>query len=312
MKNKTRIAILGIGGVGGYLGGKLAGKYADDDDFEIIFIARGENKKAIEEKGLKLITPAGQRIVRPDVITERPDEIGPVDYLICCVKSYHLETALENLGSCVTSGTVILPFLNGVDSRERIERIFPETEVWDGCVYIIVRLIEAGIVRELGNIHKCYFGSSGGTREKLEFLEKTLLDAEIEIYLSADIEQTIWDKFLLISAIAGLTSYLDLTIAEICTNETHRKTLLGLMKELKAVGEAKGIGFSPGIIEKTISIFQKTPPGITSSMHSDFQNGGPTEYPTLTEYIVRQGRVLNVETPLYSKISEALAIRNRE
>ncbi len=307
MNKKTRIAILGIGGVGGYLGGKLAHKYANSDDFEIIFIVRGENKRAIKENGLKIITLNEEIWASPDIASDMTDEIGEVDYLVCCTKSYHLESALESLRECISSNTVILPFLNGVDSKERIEKLFPEAEVWDGCVYIMVRLIEAGVVQEFGNIHKFHFGSTDGSPKKLDFLENLLIDADIETYLSKDIKQTIWDKFLLISAIASLTSYLDLTIQEIFANEKHKQTLIELMQELKAVGEAKGVNFSEGIIEKTVSILGKTPPETTSSMHSDFQRGGKTEFESLTEYVVNQGKILNVPTPNYEMIASELS-----
>ena len=67
MNKKTRILILGIGGVGGYLGGKLAGRYAGSDKTEIIFLARGENLRVIGEKGLKVITPEGENTVFPNL-----------------------------------------------------------------------------------------------------------------------------------------------------------------------------------------------------------------------------------------------------
>lgn len=309
MKNKTKIAILGIGGVGGYFGGKLAAKYSASEDFEIIFIARGENKKAIKENGLKLITPKNEEIVFANIITDNPDEIGAVDYLVCCTKSYHLESALEGLKPCISENTVILPFLNGIDARERIEKLYPKAEIWDGCVYIMVRLLDPGVVKELSNIHKFHFGSINGTKDKLKLFEKTLLDAGIDTHLSENIEQTIWDKFLLISAIASLTSYLDLSIQEIFSDDKHKQTLLDLMYELKAIGEAKQITFSDGIIRRTVSILEKTPTNATSSMHSDFKRGGKTEYQSLTEYVVKQGEILKVPTPIYKKIAKELSTR---
>jgi 2-dehydropantoate 2-reductase len=199
-----------------------------------------------------------------------------------------------------------LPFLNGVDAKERIEKNYAEAEVWDGCVYIMVRLAEPGVVKELGNIHQFYFGSVDGNQEKLKSFKKILHDADINAVLSEDIEQTIWDKFLLISTIGSLTSYLDLSIQEIVSDEKHKKALIELMNELKAVGEAKQITFSDNIIEKTVSLLGSTPIGTTSSMHSDFKTGGKTEYESLTEYVVKQGGSLNIETPNYKRILNGL------
>ena len=307
----TRIAILGIGGVGGYLGGKLATKYSASGDVEIIFIARGENKKAIEENGLKLVAPSGEDISRPHLVSDDPSKIGEVDYLVCCVKSYHLEESLSSLRKCITNDTVILPLLNGVDSRERIEKLFPENEVWDGCVYIMARLSEPGVVTELGNIHQYHFGSTNGSAEKLAKLETIFSDAGIDTFRSEDIEQTIWDKFLLISTIASLTSAEDLTIQEVFADDVHHETLLGLMRELIAVGAAKDVTFSKAVFDKTLEILNSTPVGGTSSMHSDFMRGGKTEYESLTEFVVKQGSLLNVPTPNYEATLKKLIVKTQ-
>lgn len=132
-----RIGILGLGGVGGYFGGLLAKAYYKSYDVEIIFIARGETKKAIAESGLKIITDVDETIVYPKLVSNNPDEIGELDYLICATKTYDIEESLLSLQQCITSRTIILPLYNGVDAPERILKLFPENEVLQGCVYII-------------------------------------------------------------------------------------------------------------------------------------------------------------------------------
>ena len=79
---KTRIGILGLGGVGGYFGGLLAKAYQKTDNVEIVFIARGETQKAISESGLKIVTDETETVVFPDLVSNNPDEIGILDYLI--------------------------------------------------------------------------------------------------------------------------------------------------------------------------------------------------------------------------------------
>ena len=305
----TRIAILGIGGVGGYLGGKLASRYSEGDEVEIVFIARGENGNAIRANGLKLKTAEGEEVSHPGVVSDQPEEIGLIDYLLCCVKSYHLDAALPPLEKCLKPTTVILPFLNGVDAAERIESIFPDTEVWEGCVYIMARLTSPGVVEELGGIHQYHFGSDKAEESRLSVLQSIFSGSDLESYLSDDIQQTIWDKYLLISSVATLTSYLDLTIKEIFADDRHRRVLEELIAELKAVGEAKGVNFSDGVVEKTLKILSSSPEGTTSSMHSDFQAGGRTEFSSLTEYVVRCGTNLGVPVPNYQRIASALKTR---
>lgn len=297
-----RIAILGIGGVGGYLGAMLARKYQQVSGVEIIFLARGENEKVIREKGITLITPQEEFTAHPHLVTNNPANAGEFDFLVCTVKSYDLESSLGAYRSCITSRTVILPLLNGVDATERIQTLFPAAEVWEGCVYIIARLIEPGIVKESGNIHSFYFGSALASPEKLRCFLDILTDAGVEAYLPENIRAVTWEKFFFISPVASLTSYFDRPIGEILDDESCRNHLLQLLDELKAVTDAGGVGLPDDIIPKTLAKIEQMPKEATSSMHSDLKKGGRTEYRSLTEYIVAIGDAVNVPTPLYGRI----------
>ncbi|NJM52751.1 MAG: 2-dehydropantoate 2-reductase, partial [Blastocatellia bacterium] len=130
MSEKYRIAVLGIGGIGGYFGGKLAEHFADSNDVEIIFVARGESIKAIKINGLKIITPEGEQIVKPHLVSNEPNEIGKIDLFILCTKAYDLTESIEKYRDCLNENTVILPLLNGVNHAETVQKILPDLEVW--------------------------------------------------------------------------------------------------------------------------------------------------------------------------------------
>jgi len=311
LSHKTKIAILGTGAVGGYFGGLLAGRYLNSDEAEIIFITRPATEKIIREKGLKMIMQNEEKIVFPQQVTSDPKSLGKIDLLICCIKSYDLEESLKPLSGSITQQTIILPLLNGVDAKERIEKLFPATEVWDGCVYIVSRLIEPGVIKDSGNIRSLYFGSTSGSSEKLNQFESIFKDAGIDTHLSSTILGTIWEKFLFISPLASLTSYLDLPLGAIIENEDHKKILIQLLSELRSVANAKGIHFPDTIIDSTIAKMERLPYETTSSMHSDFRKGGKTEYRSLTEYVVALGKKLNVATPVYEKIAESLKQKSK-
>ena len=133
---KLRIAFSGIGAVGGYYGGMVAARYQGTIKADIFFIARGENLKAIRENGLQMQLGIRTIHTAPALATDNPAEIGPVDYLFCCTKSYDLEENIQQLKPVIGPETVIIPLLNGLDIEERIHNILPEQEVWKGCVYI--------------------------------------------------------------------------------------------------------------------------------------------------------------------------------
>jgi 2-dehydropantoate 2-reductase len=305
----TKIAIAGIGGVGGYFGGKLAQHYQDSEEVAVYFIARGENEKAIRQQGLSVETPSETFAAHPKLVTSDPTQTGEVDLLICCTKSYDLEQSITQLKPCIGQNTVILPLLNGIDSYERIKAIYPENEVWEGCVYIVSRLTAPGHVKVSGDINSLFFGSDDGTKAKLDQALQLFKEAGINATLSQNIKQTIWEKYLFISTIATLTSYLDASIGAISAKQESMDLLHSLLQELIQVAKAKGITFQEDSIQKITDRMAKLPYETTSSMHSDYQIGKATEVDSLTGYVVKLGQQLSIPVPTYTQLYTALKTR---
>ena len=301
-----KILIAGIGGTGGFFGGKLASHYFNSADTEVYFLCRGENLNVIREKGLQVESEDGTFTVHPKLATDNSEEFGTVDLLICCTKTYDLEQTLQQLNSCIDSETVILPLQNGVDSFERVQKLYPQNEIWRGCVYIVSRLVKPGLVVDSGNIRKLFFGTLDGTSKKLPEAENLFKEAGIDTTLSQNILQTTWEKFIFISAMASLTSYQDKTIGQVFEDPESCKLLYLLLTEIRAVANAKGILFSENSIEKTIDKMKTLSYQTTSSMHSDFQNNKQTEVESLIGYVIKQGRQNNIATPTYEMIYRKL------
>ncbi|MFH7000313.1 ketopantoate reductase family protein [Flavobacterium sp. FlaQc-57] len=303
---KTRIGILGLGGVGGYFGGLLAKTYYKSDDIEIIFIARGATQNAIIENGLKIITDDAEIIVRPELVSNNLDEIGVLDYLICATKTYDIEESLVALKKCIAPETIILPLYNGVDAPERIQKIFPENDVLQGCVYIISMITLPGTIRKIGFYEKLFFGSKTAPVSKLNKLQSIFKKAKIESYLVEDIEETVWEKFIFISALASTTSYLNQNIGEVLNNSESKELYVQLLHEIDAVAKAKGLKLPENVVQQTIIKLEKSPKEATSSMHRDLLAGKNTEAISLTKFVVNEGIKYGVQTPFYDKISAVL------
>lgn len=310
MSEKFRIAILGIGGVGGYFGGKLAEYYADSGEVEIIFIARGENAKAIKENSLKVITTDGEFTARPKIVSDEPNEIGKIDLFILCTKAYDLAESIEKYRDCLSERTAILPLLNGVNHAETVRAILPNVDVWGGCCFIVARLIEKGIVKVDSEIRLLQFGSKNAKKDKLENVENIFKSAGIHTELSNNIDKTIWEKFIFISSLATLTSFLDNNVGEILGSSEYQNLLTDLIAEVSSLARAKNINVAENIEELTLEKIKKAPPSATSSMHADFAKKGKTELETLTGYVVREAKSLNLPTPVYERLYEDLRKRN--
>ena len=309
MSEKYRIAILGIGGIGGYFGGKLAEHFADSNYVEIIFIARGESAKAIKDNGLTILTPENETIVRPNLVSDNPSEIGKIDLFILCTKAYDLTESIEKYRDCLSENTVILPLLNGVNHAETVQKILPDLEVWNGCVFIVARLIEKGIVKIDSEIRLLQFGSNDAEKAKLEKVENIFKSAGIQTELSNDIDKTIWEKFIFISSLATLTSYLDKTKGEILGSNEYTKLLTDLIEEVTNLARAKNINVAENIEQITLEKIQKAPQNATSSMHADFAKKGRTELETLTGFVAKESKFLNLTTPCYDSLYKELLNR---
>jgi 2-dehydropantoate 2-reductase len=299
---QTRIGILGLGGVGGYFGGILAKEYAKSKTVEIIFIARGETQKTILESGLKILSDEGETIVFPNLVSDNPEVIGTLDYLICATKTYDIESSFESYRKCITSNTVILPLYNGVDATERISKLFPENIVLQGCVYIVSMIVAPGIIKKIGPYEKLFFGSKLTPDSKVTELQSILEKAKTESYLVDSIEETVWEKFIFISALASATSYLNQNIGQILSNTESKQLYVSLLNEITLVASAKGLKMPKDIIEQTIIKLEKSPQEATSSMHRDFLANNKTELASLTEFVVKEGIKYGVSTPVYKMV----------
>lgn len=304
----TRIGVLGLGGVGGYFGGLLAKAYADNDEIEIVFIARGETQKVITESGLKIISDGNESIVFPNIVSNDPETIGKLDYLICATKTYDIDESLLSLEKCITKNTVILPLYNGVDATERISALYPDNEVLKACVYIVSMIESPGVIKKIGSFEKLFFGSDLAPLSKLNALQTIFKNAAIESYFVDNIEETVWEKFIFISSLASATSYLNQNIGEIINCDSSRALYVELLNEITMIAAVKGLNLPADIIMQTILKLEKSPQNATSSMHRDLMAGRKLELASLTEFVVNEGLKYEIETPTYQMVLDKLAV----
>lgn len=300
---KTKIVIVGLGGVGGYYGGMLAKQYADNPDVEIYFVARGAHLRKVQENGLTLITEKGTFQVYPTLATDDVTEIGTADYIIMTPKSYDLDATVAQIKPIVGLNTVILPLLNGIDNSDRIRTLLPGTEVWQGCCYIVARLNEPGVVESSGGVHRFNFGYEyKQSNERLIDFETLLKEAGIDATFHEKIMHVIWTKFFFISSTASLTSYFDVSFGALLTDEVRKATLVSVLEELLLVANAEGAEIEHTVIDKVIHQLEKLPFETTASMHSDFKAGKNTEVQGLTGAVIQLAKKHTIATPTYEKV----------
>ena len=273
---KTKILIAGIGGVGGYFGGLLAKHYFANTNVEIFFLTRGEHLSEIRTRGLIVRKGDIEFIAKPKLATDNPVEIGIVDFIIICTKNFDLEQTIQQLFPCINTDTIILPLLNGVDSKERIQNILPGNIILDGCAYIVSRLTDDGEIKNSGNIEKLFFGLDHFENERILFLESVFKEAEIEATFSKDISSIIWEKFIFISPVATATSYFNNNKGTLLADNGKFDLLKTLIEEVKQLAKTKKIKVSDDITEKILNILMALP--FTFTLKIGMHRGGCSKW----------------------------------
>lgn len=306
MHEIRRIAFLGIGGVGGYYGGKLAACYAQSPELKIIFIARNENEKAIREKGLLLITPAGEVRIHPFLVSHDPAVIGKIDLLICSVKAYHLEESLLHIQPCISHETIIIPLLNGIDTRKRIHALYPWVNCWQGSTYIVSRRTAPGTVQETGQWNQLYFGAENESEESIQYVEAIFTKAGVHAKGVQQITPVLWTKFIFLSPLATMTTMLNAPVGAILKYEEQREYLSGLIEEIAVLARALHIGLPDTIAADTLQKIESLPFETYSSMHFDYYRGAKTEIDSLAGQVCRLGKIHDIPTPLHDRALASL------
>ena len=297
-----KIGIVGIGGVGGYFGGKLAREYGQSGQHEIIFIARSEHLSVIKKNGLKLFTKEGDYVARPTLATDNPAEAGVFDLVFFCVKSYHLESSAKQVSSNINKDTVVIPLLNGVDIADRLHSILPAANIVHGCVYISSFIEKPGVVRQTGGICKLVFGTDNQSAKQYKYILDILLQAKINAELTDKISTALWTKYLLICPLAGLTAATGKTFGGIIEDAKLKNMLLEMIKEVKAIADARKIELPEDIVDKTLESIGRFAYDTKTSMQVDRERGKDTEIDIFTKYIIKSGKELAIPTPLHNEI----------
>jgi len=302
-----KIAIVGAGGVGGYLGALLARA-----GHEVAVIARGEHLAAMRECGIRVESVHGDFTVRPALVTDRPAEAGPVDLVLFTVKTYDTEKAAGAARPLAGTGTRVLPLQNGVESAARLAPFFGAERVLGGAVWVVVSVTSPGVLRQESRVRRIVFGTigphgsgtlaGGGSAEPsggLGDVREALASTGFAVEPTASIEKVLWSKFLFIASVAGLTSVLRTPLGPILARPEGSDLLRRAMEEVEAVARARGVPLDGNVVDETMDFASGLEPTTTSSMARDVAAGKRTEHDALSGAVVRAGREAGIPTPVH-------------
>lgn len=301
-----KIAVIGIGGVGGYVAGMLAKAYP-----HVTMVARGARGESIRENGLVLHSDyKGEIVAKPErVVPVR--EMGQQDYIFICVKNYSLEDVCENIRDMVTDDTVIIPVMNGVDPGEKIRSLIGRGTVVDSLIYTVAFANADFSIFQQDTFTWLCIGiknADQGQKEKVAQVAEILKGADIDYKDDGDIEVEIWRKYILNCAFNVMTAFYDNTIGELRRDPVKAQQYETLVWEAASVGRAKGVALTDEHIQEVIHKFRHVhADNATSSLQRDFQIcKKQTELETFSGYIVQEAKRLGVSIPLSEEMYQGL------
>ena len=212
-----RFLVLGAGAVGGYFGGRLAEAKAD-----VTFLVRPARAAALNELGLVIGSPIGD--LRLPVQVATADTLsGVFDTVLLTAKAYDIEQALAAIRPAVGPETAILPVLNGLRHLDQLDAAFGPERVLGGVAYIAATLTAEGTIRHLNRVHGIAFGErSGAVSRRVEAIAGAFASTPVNASISDNILLDMWEKFVMISSLAGMNCLMRGSVGEILAADEGR------------------------------------------------------------------------------------------
>jgi 2-dehydropantoate 2-reductase len=300
-----RIGVIGAGGVGGLVGGRLA-----HAGFDVYFVARGAHLAAMRENGLTIDSDAHGLIHVARVnATDDPSSIGHVDYVLIAVKMWDTESAAGVAMPLVGPHTAVLSLQNGVIKDDILKGIFGADAVMGGVAYMGTSIARPGVIRQVGPIQRIVFGEYDGSESmRAKRLLEALLQAGLQAELSSDIRRTLWEKYVFLVGLSGSTAAVRSTLGPIRSHPKTRAFLRDLMRETVDVGRALGIDLPADYAEQRLAFADTLAPDMSSSLRHDLERGGRLEVEWLSGGVVELGRRVNVPTPCNRAVWDILSL----
>lgn len=298
-----RVAVLGAGGIGGYYGALLARSGHD-----VAFIARGAHLEAMQRRGLTLRTADGESTI-PVTASGDAASVGTVDLVLFSVKSYDTETAARALTPLMTRDTTVITFQNGLDNVEAIAAVVGSDAVLTGAVYVALQLVGPGVILRTGGEGKILFGElSGSLTERVQRIASAFRQSGIPHEVSTDIRRVLWDKFLFITGIGGVTALARSGIGPLLASVAGRSLLHAACAEIVAVGQAEGAHLQPASVDAVLAQAATLPASWRSSMARDLEESRRLEVDALSGAVVRRGITHGIPTPVHQTIVACLSV----
>jgi 2-dehydropantoate 2-reductase len=288
-----RILVLGAGAIGGYFGGRLAEGGAD-----VTFLVRGKRKAELDANGLVVKSAVGD-IALPVKTLAEGERAAPFDIVLLSCKSYDLDAAMAALVPFMGPRSAVVPLLNGLAHLERLAATLGRERVMGGACYIGATLDPGGVVRHIGDMQALAFGElAGGASDRATALAAEFARTKVTATVSSDIVQAMWEKLVMLAALAASTTLTRATVGEIMAAPSGERFTLAALAECAAVAAAEGHAASAASLAQSRSLLTARGSPFAASTLRDLAAGRRTESDHIIGDLVRRARPHGLAVPI--------------
>lgn len=307
-----KIVIAGAGAIGGYIGARLA--RAAEPGVEVVLYARGPHLRAMQQRGLRVLSPDGDFEVMPQATGDLAS-VGQADVVFLGVKAHSLTALAPQLRPLFGPDTVVVSTQNGIPwwyfhasggalEGVHLERVDPggviasaiePQRVVGSLAYFATDIVEPGVIRHTeGN--KISFGEPDGSKsDRLRTIAEPLIAAGFRCPITARFRHEVWVKLLGNVAFNPISALTHGTLEELVRNAETAAVIREIMTETEAVAARLGIEL-PVSIEQRMAGAAKVGAHKTS-MLQDLEAGRPMELEAVVGAVVELGDRLGVPMP---------------
>lgn len=313
IKNSTcpeagpRIVVVGPGAIGCLFAALLT-----EAGYDVTLLDhRPARARRLARRGITIQTAASSRRVRVPATTDAA-QIGAVDILFLCVKSYDTLAAVSRAAAAIGPGTTVVSMQNGLGNAEMVLKFAAPSQVVCGVT-------GHGVVnRGIGHVFHAGMGKTRiaafkpGCSRPARHVARILCAAKLDTTTSHDVHSMIWSKLIVNAAINPLTALLNVPNGGLMNDPSARATMIGAAVEAAAVAKASGVSLMFHDPQREVESICRSTEHNISSMLQDIRRRRKTEIESITGAVVREARKSGVAVPVNRMLLEQVrAIERR-
>jgi 2-dehydropantoate 2-reductase len=301
-----KILIVGAGGIGGFFGAKLHQAGVD-----VTFLLREQRHQLIQKHGLTVETPRGSFTIQPGIVLA--EQLEPIyDLIILACKAFDLENALTSIIKASSKG-VILPLLNGFNHLETLDRQFGKDRVMGGVAHIAATIAESGAIKQLTELNSLTVGPRIQGQEALsQALFALFKKADFDSFYKENIEQSLWDKWVFLATLAGMTTICRGSVGEIVSTPYGKDLSMKMFAECCAIAASQGRPIDWSTQSRSQEILTKERSSFTASMLRDLLAGKRDEHQHILGDLINFANLNSIDCPLLKIAYTHMAVQGKK